>query len=1068
MSDISDKNRAGDPVNRDELIKKIQGVDDAALREVGKILGIALKHEAQLNKAVREEGVYVQYNQGHFSESNDVYIPEEVKKISIKDEKLTPDNTQEAVTAEKHLDFNAHNEPPVISPERLDDLNKAMREISFDLKNITPELKESLFISRSDSMLKDIDVLIADLNTVPETDWPEKKEGKEVYIEKLQDLKGRGAELQRKYFSFVDLITLSGLLDETKEQPEVVLVKPVSENVPKIELTHDSIAVVAPPVIAEKITAETPPPLPTIKKVIERKPPLADEIIKPAVEISEEPPMPEKSIDEFDWDSIGQKDVDDGKKLLDQARTDFAKVKNDFESRDSFISRVKKMISGAKYEDKEIAYNEAKEKYESAKAQYVGLELFRGVEEQNRMIDAQVAEKIRREKKPENILEFIISGYERMGRMNLGNTKWGREQMAKQGKLGKTFIRLASLRSVANTGLVGGSIATGGVIAGIFGAVGVGHMTYEALKAREYSKEEDDGLLQELSSFTISLLDIDSLVDIKKAILERCKLDGVTLENSPHKDLSDKIDERLKEELENGDKAQFKNLALSEFIKGEDIVEEARISDRIKFKSKILGTHGKVGLVAGLTFFVAGQICDVNDVKKYVQSEFDRPDNVHELKVEQPKDIMLADKDDVSMPEETSDDVTTEQIEDELTRVEIQKGESLVEVIKRDFQRHPKRLMVYSNRAWPIREIVEDHNGDLDKLTTEEKNQIAELAHLNTFGQHGLRARQGGAVFVFDEEEGKYKVGSIYRDRELKNIFGREVPKSAMFVNPGQTLAAVVEADVKPKVKKGREKIPTDAHLSKMYPGPFPSELSNIGVVKLAKAPDLSVIHSIDLGDIPTTKPAEALPVSATVESKISETLPDTKESVSPKVSLEEFRSAEAKYKSFREPIVGRMKDLLNTKKIEPIPFGDDVDNKMTMEFILDTKASLEKSAGLDRIEDADFIKAVFSSESKLSEAQKIAAVEDRVFKFLPPEAEVLLAVPQKGEMAVVEEKGLHAIQFFESSTGKKFFLYHPDYIFLKGENNEILIKKGEELYVAQPFIDKKGRLQLNPKVKKR
>jgi len=93
------------------------------------------------------------------------------------------------------------------------------------------------------------------------------------------------------------------------------------------------------------------------------------------------------------------------------------------------------------------------------------------------------------------------------------------------------------------------------------------------------------------------------------------------------------------------------------------------------------------------------------------------------------------------------------------------------------------------------------------------------------------------------------------------------------------------------------------------------------------------------------------------------------------------------------------------------------------------------------------------------------AVIESEILDNLPPEADILLAEVQPGDVVIISEEGSHAIKFVDPGTGKSFFVYNSDYTFLKNENGEVIARKGGIDTVLEPkFVNGKLDIDMNNK----
>ena len=792
---------------------------------------------------------------------------------------------------------------------------------------------------------------------------------------------------------------------------------------------------------------------------------------------------------------------------LEEKRNVFIGLKRKTAKSRGFIPRVGRLFRRRLPASGESALAQARAEYEWARAEYVGADVARALDERVKLIDAEVAEKIKNEAGSGNVLRYIIDGYAKLGRMNLGATEWGKKRLEKEGWLGKAFLRLASVRSAVNLGLVGGAgvIAGAGAAAGLtasgilglrraLSAIGAGGLTYDALKARAIAQEEDKGFLKELPEEELAGLETEELMRKKQAIEARNLLDAKTDEQSAYRNLSVMIDIELKKRADSDPEkvaTEQKATALREFLAEADILADNEV---LKIYQKKAGRQKAIGVAVGAavatgavgTLFKKLGVTDLfRESYEYWREKIGGGEtaafSLAEPEVAASPSVEAAG----GKPEEyVSAETGREQFVAQNYDALVRKGEGVTHVLQRDLRVHPEHLESFRHIKG-VEKIIAAHQGNLSDITPKELNRAAWLIEndkVKGFGQELLiKGPADSVAVVFDEEAGRYKIGTLDESDVMEKVYTRieavveKHPSSA--VEFGEIKSGedkIVDEAVKSMearsdgmlaAEKPGLRFPTAEEMAKLKFSPDaarelaaiaapPVESKNI-IVPVESLPEGAVVKNKE--EIFGTRPREIEPtVGRATETVPSVTVSETSapmEAPPPALQNEVLENYEKHYiKAVNELISPLEGGAGPFKHISALPLSGDK-SAGAKEFLIKVYRELNTAQVFD-MSNTD-LAAKLLPGSGVSEAELTRAVKDDVISRLSDKESYLLFEERSGgSKFAVLEGGSHAMRVEDPGDATRdYFIYNDEYLFtVDSAGNPIAQKEGVAYAVNYDF----------------
>lgn len=250
----------------------------------------------------------------------------------------------------------------------------------------------------------------------------------------------------------------------------------------------------------------------------------------------------------------------------------------------------------------QAALDAAKERYESARGEYVGDSATRMLKERMAAEDARGAAEVEREKGfVEGSLTKIYDAYKALGEAKLTSSKW-----EPTSRIGKMVKGIASVRTLASTALLGGGIALGagtgglGLLAArrIMSGVGASIGSYDLMRAAADSRASafKDGDEVEMN--------VDDVVSRMESMEARARLEGTQLEGDPkyaalRREFRSRLSGEYQADLEGLGAGEYEGKAMQDLMKeaDQDISEAAK--KRVRNDRAMKGAALGIGVLAG-------------------------------------------------------------------------------------------------------------------------------------------------------------------------------------------------------------------------------------------------------------------------------------------------------------------------------------------------------------------------------------------------------------------------------------------------------------------------------------
>lgn len=704
------------------------------------------------------------------------------------------------------------------------------------------------------------------------------------------------------------------------------------------------------------------------------------------------------------------------KMKMEEKRKQLAQLKNknnEFSLKKIFFQKTEKETAGK--------IEQVEREYEVARAEFVGANIVKALDEQMNLVEQQIWEKTKSVDKLGKAWGKIRDIYKKLGDLNLEKLM----DKKPDSWLGKFGARMVSARTAINSALLGVGVMTGGTTAVVLEApraamrfVGTSSLTYDVLQTASRAKEEKNGLLQDLDAVQINVLPQADIMKRMQTIEARAILDGVSLSESKYGELYS----RLKNTLESKINEKTKESPVEKTKVIEDFFAKANADLDIKLKDlkleknrhKVIAGAAGAMSAAGWVGKTVGKALEATGVSEALKgaigyakeevSEFDMPvkEHVSNWPLEKNEDVEL-----VELPPLV---LTPEQVVERVGEAVVHDAEGLTFPIFRDITNHPEHLDNYADEIKGIKQMIVRHGGDSSALNDKEQRLASWLIYKHDFGNAGTKVydvmeikKPDTVAVVFDE--GRYKLGSVNGSDVENNLNIKSVEKGAeetlpaefKFNNTAHMLKAIgVEEEVKLEL---------------------PAEEMNKTVVPTEIITEKSVCS-----------PEETVPILA----------------------------AEGRYEKMWEEVKNKLVENLHTDKTVPFILPGSAGG--SKEFILNVIQKISDTSYLD-LTNKNLVE-LLSHEPDTSSTGVYKAVEDEIFGSLPKEADVLLESYGAGDGAVVLEGGSSAIKFIDPGTGKSFFTYNTGFMFYQNEMGDLMAKKGGVEYFIRPEF-KQGELEV-------
>lgn len=441
-------------------------------------------------------------------------------------------------------------------------------------------------------------------------------------------------------------------------------------------------------------------------------------------------------------------------------------------------------------------FKQAEEEYKEARAEYIGAEIAKALQEQMALVDEQIKQALEGEGNLEKLWEKARGVYKKLG-------DWNVEKLMKDKPtswFGKFSTRLASVRTLINGGLVGVGALTGGVGLTVAGAarsgmrfVGTAGLTYDVLKSAMIASEETSGLLKELSREEIAELSEKEIEERMRMIEARSLLDGIPLQKSKYKDLYDNLANSFQEKMPEQSSEDVK-IKLERFLYNAN----KNLDERVEKLESTKKRHQAIAVTAGLVSAsgaigkAVGNIAKETGATDYIKDSFGWGEktplvatSTAEIKPEEATTYGLAE------PGETAEAIAPEKLSPEPVSTEVAPGkladaleaklgyepivgkdEGITSVIVEDFKANPENLKSFAGEIKWLEEKLEEYGGDTSKFSEDELKNAARLVYKQDFGAEDLRIDEAGKMAVIFDD-GHYKLASLDSKSVEEHLYTR-------------------------------------------------------------------------------------------------------------------------------------------------------------------------------------------------------------------------------------------------------------------------------------------------------
>jgi len=806
---------------------------------------------------------------------------------------------------------------------------------------------------------------------------------------------------------------------------------------------------------------------------------------------------------------------DNLKTELEEKRKKFVKAKKDFDNRDKLKTKIGRFFSKKSSEDLGIDLALARDEYEKTRAEYIGSEIAKALEERMTLVEQQLQEKIKSVGKLEQAWSKIRGFYKKLGDLN-SELLMKNKPKSWYGKMG---ARMLSVRTAISSALLGVGILTGGaarIAAEIPRAgmrfIGMSGLTFDLLQIKSIAKEETTGLLEDLDESAIGELTREEIIKRLQMIEARSVMDGVQLSESKYKDLYNKLQRNLENRFgeEEGfdydlkDEKEKINLINNYLNNSSDELE-----DLIKKLEGEKRRHKKIAASAGMVAAAgwAGKV--IGDLIKYVESTstagavkgwFGIPDSsaTHEVSTEVPLQKPTGEPTFAEPSIKPTVEPTPEPVVEKLTPKEfkVKFADSIVHdkggvtaVLEKDLRAHPEHLESFRHIK-SIDKILDKYGESYDKIPKSDLDRAAWLIELDKekgFGGEVLtKGPDGNIAVIFDESAGRYKIGTLDGSKIENSLYEKldikvgkiptviEQPADEL-INPypesdDLSTGKEISVDGEDVYETKKINVPVTREL------PSGSTFSGFDEISYVashtdKAAQDTVSQTTQAVDTMKSSLGSTSKVDAVsgADHRFDKSSPQTTEPVVEsnkdvaKEAVEktnvDIATAEKVYREAWKEVTKEMNNLLKLDNTVPSAiFGGSDESK---EFIINVSNKLKQTFNFDA--SRPHLESALSPDA--SKTLEQAVIESEILDNLPPEADILLAEVQPGDVVIISEEGSHAIKFVDPGTGKSFFVYNSDYTFLKNENGEVIARKGGIDTVLEPkFVNGKLDIDMNNK----
>ncbi len=771
------------------------------------------------------------------------------------------------------------------------------------------------------------------------------------------------------------------------------------------------------------------------------------------------------------------------RKVVEEKRKEYVKAKKALEDKSGLISKIGRFFSRKKNTELENNLAKVEAEYKEAKAEYIGAQISRALEEQIALVDEQTLAEVKATGLGEKAWARVRGIYKKLGDMNLESKMKDKPKSW----LGKMGARMLSVRTAINASLVGVGFATGGVGFAAAGAaragmrfVGTSGLSYDLMKNASVATEEKKGLLSDLNAELIKDLHPENVAERMQMIEARCRLDGTTISKSRYSELYNRLQDRLQEiykeegyESPDFDKTTEERIKdLNEFFEksNEDLDKKIKELGKVKTRQQLIalvaGTVSAAGFIGKAFGKAVGGVKEgAKVIKDHIVGHVEHhiaavaPAPAPEISVSHIPAEEAIHKVDFShlSPEEAHSQLDT------LAGYEVVagKGEGITHVMYKDILAHPDRLNDYASKIPEVKELLDAHNGNVEELFKSDMDmhnlpsdtrKILFDIYKHDFNdkatnwEDAMHIKEPGKVaVVFDGE--KYKLGTLDGSKVDDNLYSYEKHVEMQKLSD-EDLKNMAQGQAREMVGNGPDELSvrgrTDLRAIKDYEeannltstesAPQFKPTETVTRVKVpVNLPDEAKFNNLEEMGAAVQKqpvvPAEAAPAASGLGAN---TTPDAISGADeaakvekPSVQAEDISVRDQmlveKYNSIFDQVKQETSNYLDLNK-NALPLDTD-----SLEFKNTLRQSIKNLAELDP-------KSPTSLETVrgLSEAEMQTVARDKIMSDISPQARLLFEnAPSEDGVALVEG-GSHVIKIINPDSGRAYFKYDPDAIFTR------------------------------------